>query len=114
MLIATAMTSSEPKEPVVESRSGDRQSENLTGRALRLRIRQQELLAGQSGHALLHRACLLLTQSGHREGSPSPVNDSALASVAALNRSPETRDASPTIRYAIEARQWAGRYRVSR
>ena len=39
------MTSSEPKEPVVESRSGDHQSDDLTGRALRLRIRQQELLA---------------------------------------------------------------------
>ena len=39
------MTSSEPKQPVVERRSGDGQSDDLTGRALRLRIRQQELLA---------------------------------------------------------------------
>ena len=38
------MKSSEPKEPVVE-RSGDAQSADLTGRALQLRIRQQELLA---------------------------------------------------------------------
>ena len=36
--------SSEPKEPVVEQ-PGDGQSDDLTGRALRLRIRQQELLA---------------------------------------------------------------------
>jgi two-component sensor histidine kinase len=39
------MTSSEPKEPVVERRSSVGQSEDLTGLALRLRIRQQELLA---------------------------------------------------------------------
>ena len=36
--------SSEPKEPVVEQ-PGDGQADGLTGRALRLRIRQQELLA---------------------------------------------------------------------
>jgi hypothetical protein len=42
---ASAMTSSGPKEPIVEGRSSDRQSDDLTGRALRLRIRQQELLA---------------------------------------------------------------------
>jgi hypothetical protein len=34
MLIATAMTSSEPKEPIVESRSGDRQSDDLRSRTL--------------------------------------------------------------------------------
>jgi len=34
-----------PKEPVVEPQSGNDQSDNLAGRALRLRIRQQELLA---------------------------------------------------------------------
>ena len=34
-----------PKEPVVERQSGIDQSDNLAGRALRLRIRQQELLA---------------------------------------------------------------------
>ena len=34
----------EPKEPVVEQ-PGDGQADDLTGRALRLRIRQQELLA---------------------------------------------------------------------
>ena len=39
------MTSSEPKGPVVERRSGDGQSADLTSRALQLRIRQQELLA---------------------------------------------------------------------
>jgi two-component sensor histidine kinase len=33
------------KEPVVERKSSDGQSDDLTGRALRLRIRQQELLA---------------------------------------------------------------------
>jgi GAF domain-containing protein len=33
------------KEPVVERQSSDDQSDDLTGRALRLRIRQQELLA---------------------------------------------------------------------
>jgi two-component sensor histidine kinase len=37
--------SSEPKKPVVEQNSGDGQSDDLSGRALRLRIRQQELLA---------------------------------------------------------------------
>ena len=45
MVIQSAMnSSSEPKEPVVEQ-PGDGQSDDLTGRALRLRIRQQELLA---------------------------------------------------------------------
>jgi two-component sensor histidine kinase len=39
------MTSSEPRKPVVERRSGDGQSVDLTSRALQLRIRQQELLA---------------------------------------------------------------------
>jgi hypothetical protein len=37
--------SSDGKKPVVEPSPGDDQSEDLTGRALRLRIRQQELLA---------------------------------------------------------------------
>ena len=37
--------SSGPKEPIVERQSGDSQAADLTGRALRLRIRQQELLA---------------------------------------------------------------------
>src|SRR5689334_9160035 len=37
--------SSGPKEPIVEPQSGDGRSEDLTGSALRLRIRQQELLA---------------------------------------------------------------------
>jgi two-component sensor histidine kinase len=37
--------SSDPKEPVVEPTRGDDQSDDLTGRSLRLRIRQQELLA---------------------------------------------------------------------
>jgi len=37
--------SSGPKEPIVEPQSGDGQSDDLTGSALRLRIRQQELLA---------------------------------------------------------------------
>src|SRR5512141_3329313 len=37
--------SSAPKEPVVERRSGGNQPDDLTGRALRLRIRQQEILA---------------------------------------------------------------------
>ena len=37
--------SSGPKEPVVERQSGNDQSDKLAGRALRLRIRQQELLA---------------------------------------------------------------------
>ena len=37
--------SSGPKEPVVERQSGNDQSDDLAGRALRLRIRQQELLA---------------------------------------------------------------------
>src|SRR5689334_23249554 len=40
-----AMSPSGPKEPVVEPQSGDGPSDDLTGRALRLRIRQQELLA---------------------------------------------------------------------
>ncbi len=39
------MTSSEPKKSIVEKRSGDGQLADLTGRALQLRIRQQELLA---------------------------------------------------------------------
>src|SRR6476660_8973080 len=39
------MSPSGPKEPVVEPQSGDGQSDDLTGSALRLRIRQQELLA---------------------------------------------------------------------
>ena len=39
------MSPSGPKEPVVERQSSDGQSDDLTGRALRLRIRQQELLA---------------------------------------------------------------------
>ena len=39
------MTSSEPKKPVVEGRSSDVQSTDVTSRALQLRIRQQELLA---------------------------------------------------------------------
>src|SRR4249920_1485743 len=38
-------SSSDSKEPVVERKSDGGQSEDLTGRALRLRIRQQELLA---------------------------------------------------------------------
>ncbi len=38
-------SSSDQKEPVVEPKPGDPQSDDLTGRALRLRIRQQELLA---------------------------------------------------------------------
>jgi two-component sensor histidine kinase len=37
--------SSDDSEPLVESKPSDCQSEDLTGRALRLRIRQQELLA---------------------------------------------------------------------
>ena len=37
--------SSGPKEPVVERQSGNDHSDKLAGRALRLRIRQQELLA---------------------------------------------------------------------
>jgi len=39
------MSPSGPKEPVVERQSSDGQSDDLTSRALRLRIRQQELLA---------------------------------------------------------------------
>ncbi len=39
------MTSSDPKKPVVESRSGDGGADDLAGRALQVRIRQQELLA---------------------------------------------------------------------
>src|SRR5215831_15942410 len=39
------MSPSGPKKPVVERQSGDGQSDDLIGRALRLRIRQQELLA---------------------------------------------------------------------
>src|SRR4029077_17275769 len=45
MLIQSAMSPSGPKEPVVERQSSDGQSDDLTGRTLRLRIRQQELLA---------------------------------------------------------------------
>ena len=46
MLMQSAMSpSSGPKEPIVERQSGDSQAADLTGRALRLRIRQQELLA---------------------------------------------------------------------
>ena len=36
---------SDPKEPVIEPTRGEHQSDDLTGRSLRLRIRQQELLA---------------------------------------------------------------------
>jgi len=39
------MSPSGPKEPVVERQSSDGRSDDLTGHALRLRIRQQELLA---------------------------------------------------------------------
>ena len=39
------MSPSGPKEPVVERQASDGQSDDLTGRTLRLRIRQQELLA---------------------------------------------------------------------
>src|SRR6516164_797662 len=39
------MSPSGPKEPVVERQSGDGQSDDLTGHALRQRIHQQELLA---------------------------------------------------------------------
>ena len=45
MLIQSAMSPAATKEPVVERQSSDGQSDDLTGRALRLRIRQQELLA---------------------------------------------------------------------
>jgi GAF domain-containing protein len=45
MLIQSAMSPPGTKEPVVERKSSDGQSDDLTGRALRLRIRQQELLA---------------------------------------------------------------------
>ena len=38
-------SSSDSKEPVVERKSSDGQPDDLTGRDLRLRIRQQELLA---------------------------------------------------------------------
>ena len=38
-------SSSGPKEPIVEPQSGNGQSADLTGSALRLRIRQQKLLA---------------------------------------------------------------------
>ncbi len=45
-MLSIFMTSSPKQEqPVVEQRPGDNQSDDLTGRALRLRIRQQELLA---------------------------------------------------------------------
>jgi two-component sensor histidine kinase len=46
------MSPSGPKEPVVERQSGGGQSDDLTGRALRQRIRQQELLAELGVHAL--------------------------------------------------------------
>jgi two-component sensor histidine kinase len=39
------MSPSEPKEPIVERQPSDGQSDDLTSRTLRLRIRQQELLA---------------------------------------------------------------------
>src|SRR4249919_4216280 len=45
MLIQSAMSPPGMKEPVIERQSSDGQSDELTGRALRLRIRQQELLA---------------------------------------------------------------------
>jgi two-component sensor histidine kinase len=45
MLIQSAMSPPGTKEPVVERKSSDGQSGDVTGRALRLRIRQQELLA---------------------------------------------------------------------
>lgn len=45
MLSIFMTSSSKHEEPVVEQRPGDDQSDDLTGRALRLRIRQQELLA---------------------------------------------------------------------
>ena len=46
MLVQSAMSaSSGPKEPVVERQSSDGQSDDLPDRSLRLRIRQQELLA---------------------------------------------------------------------
>ena len=37
--------SSDPKKPVVEQKPDNGQSDDLNGRALRVRIRQQELLA---------------------------------------------------------------------
>src|SRR6476469_3434093 len=37
--------SSDPKKPVVEEKPNDGQSDDLSARALRVRIRQQELLA---------------------------------------------------------------------
>lgn len=45
MLSIFMTSSSKHEQPVVEQRPGDDQSDDLTGRALRLRIRQQELLA---------------------------------------------------------------------
>ena len=45
MLFVDMSISSDNGEPLVESKPSDSQSEDLTGRALRLRIRQQELLA---------------------------------------------------------------------
>src|SRR6476661_1599288 len=45
MLMQSAMSHPVSKEPVVEPQSSGGESDDLTGRALRLRIRQQELLA---------------------------------------------------------------------
>ena len=44
--------SSDDKNPIVEPAPSDNRFENLTGRALRQRIRQQELLAELGGLAL--------------------------------------------------------------
>jgi two-component sensor histidine kinase len=45
VLHAGAMNTAEPAKPVVEPAPGDPQNDDISGRALRLRIRQQELLA---------------------------------------------------------------------
>src|SRR6476661_3332820 len=45
MLMQSAMSHPVSKEPVVEPQSSGGESDDLTGRALRLRIRQQQLLA---------------------------------------------------------------------
>ena len=45
MLIQSAMSPPGTKEPVVERQSSDGQSDDLTSRDLRLRLRQQKLLA---------------------------------------------------------------------
>jgi two-component sensor histidine kinase len=45
VLRAEPMNTSQPGKPVVEPAPGDPENEDMTGRALRLRIRQQELLA---------------------------------------------------------------------